>query len=1144
MKSADRLFRNRLSLLTMVVSVLIIIAGYILYWQQKNVLRQEKSNELSAISELKVNQLVHWHQERLSEASFFSGNVPYTHYAHEIIRGNEEAKVFFRDVLKQIMTIKRYENIIMISEKGKILFSVFPDSVPMDPATIEYAKKVFGNGSLAIRDFYFCPRHDRVHFDILAPIFDQKEVIAALVFRINPGDYLYPLIKMWPTPSKSAETYIIRQNGDSGYYLNDLRHMVNQNFQHGFALDNTENIAVQAINGFIGILEGTDYRGFQVLADVRKVPYTNWYIISQVDNREVFADLKKRAFLIASFSLVAILFVGFVMAWLYYYRQRHIEQRLIESETILKEQYSLLKIAVKKQEESRQELDRLIGNLSGIAYRCKYDRHWPMEFISHGCELMTGYTDREFYDETISWGSLIFEEDRDVVWDTISKRLFKSEPFQVEYRIRHRNGQKRWVWEKGIGIRDTQNNIIALEGLITDVTERRETENALVESMKNYRELIDGMNETVWIIGYDGNLIDVNNTASVDLGYSKEEILQIGLHGIDSSLKRENIEQLIKSIPDDKIQIFETTHKTKDGRIIPVEVYSSMVNYQGQKAILSIARNITQRKRDENIQLILYEIARTSTSAQAIEDLLIVVRKELSKVIDTRHFYVALYESDTETLRKVVFSDEPNDILESKPEETLSGYVIKTGKSLLLPRDQKRLSDASIFPVHPERPVQCWLGVPLTDENKVLGIIVVESFTDKDAFDSNSVRLLEMISHEMAIIFQRRKMIQDLINAKDKAEESERLKMAFLANISHEIRTPMNGILGFLELLKRPDLDEHKKEKFINVVNESGHRLLETINNIIEISKIEAEQIDLHFAVVNIAEVMQYHYDFFRITAMEKGLDFEVFDKIGGKIGVYTDKYKLDGVITNLLNNAIKFTESGKIVFGNYLEGDQMVFYVEDTGMGIPLGKQNAIFERFVQADLNITRPYEGSGLGLSIVKAFIESLEGKIWLESEPGRGSTFYFSIPYKPEKRSGQPLKQKSSVTAIRDNLIMLIAEDDAFSYSYLETLLENEPITLLHTLDGIETVRAVKENQNISMILMDIKMPYLNGLEASKQIREFNKTIPIIVQTAYAFANDKIKAMEAGCSDYISKPVDAATLMGLINKYALREGNAKA
>jgi PAS domain S-box-containing protein len=1096
-----------------------------LYWQQKKVLRHEKYNELSAISELKVNQLVQWHQERLSEARFFSGNVPYTHYAHDIIRGSNDARLFFGNALKQIMTNNRYENILMFSEEGEILFSVDEVSDKADSSTIEYVKKVFADGSLTIRDFYPCKLHQKVHFDIIAPIFDQKKVIAALVFRINPRDYLYPLIKMWPTPSKSAETYIIRQDSDSGYYLNDLRHLANQNFQHGFPLDNTENIAVQAVSGYIGILDGTDYRGMHVLADIRPVPATDWYIISQIDNREVYAVLKKRAFLIAAFSLVAILFVGFVMAWLYNYRQRNMEIKLMESEKI--------------QEENRQELNRLIGNLSGIAYRCKYDEQWPMEFISQGCETMTGYTAREFYSKTISWGSLIFEEDQNTVWDTISQNISKREHFQVEYRIQHRNGQKKWVWEKGIGIRDKQDRIIAIEGFITDVTERRETENALIESMKNYRVLIDGMNETVWIIGYDGNLIDVNHTASVDLGYTKEELLSIGLYGIDTTLKRESIDHLINTIPEDKIQIFETTHKTKDGRILPVEVYSSLVKYQGQKAILSIARNITRRKRDENIQLILYEIARTSTSAKAIDDLLVVVQKELSKVIDTTHFYVALYDRDSETLRKVVFSDEPGDNLEWKLKDTISACVVKTGKSLLLPRDQMNLSVAGIFSGLHERPAQCWLGVPLVDDSNVLGIIVVESYTDANAFDSNSVRLLEMIAHELAIMFQRRIMIEDLIRAKEKAEESDRLKMAFLANISHEIRTPMNGILGFLELLKRPDLDENKKEKFINLVNESGHRLLDTINNIIEISKIEAGQIDLNFTEVNLAEVMQYHYDFFRLTVLNKGLELEFSDMIGKKNRVLTDKFKLDAILTNLLNNAVKFTVSGKILFGNYLEGDQMVFYVKDTGMGIPSAKQDAIFERFVQADLNITRPYEGSGLGLSIVKAFIESLQGRIWVESDQGIGSAFYFSIPYKPQKITEQLLFQESPVAVIKDNLLLLIAEDDAVSYSYLETLLENETITLLHTVNGIETVSAVKENQKISMILMDIKMPYLNGLEATRQIREFNKTIPIIIQTAYAFANDKNKAIEAGCNEYISKPVDATTLMGFINKYALRE-----
>jgi signal transduction histidine kinase/ligand-binding sensor domain-containing protein len=241
---------------------------------------------------------------------------------------------------------------------------------------------------------------------------------------------------------------------------------------------------------------------------------------------------------------------------------------------------------------------------------------------------------------------------------------------------------------------------------------------------------------------------------------------------------------------------------------------------------------------------------------------------------------------------------------------------------------------------------------------------------------------------------------KELLKAKNKAEESDRLKTAFLQNMSHEIRTPMNGILGFLGLLQEPDLETADKNHYIDIMKESGQRLLHTINDIIEISRIESAQIVIHYAEVNIMEIMDIHLHFFKLQAEKKGLQLKLSAQIQGeKAMVETDKNILNGILTNLINNAIKFTHTGTVEFGNYLEENSMVFYVKDTGTGIPADRREAIFDRFVQADQSHTRSHEGSGLGLSIVKAYVEALHGKIWVESEVGKGSAFFFSLPYKP-------------------------------------------------------------------------------------------------------------------------------------------------
>ena len=376
----------------------------------------------------------------------------------------------------------------------------------------------------------------------------------------------------------------------------------------------------------------------------------------------------------------------------------------------------------------------------------------------------------------------------------------------------------------------------------------------------------------------------------------------------------------------------------------------------------------------------------------------------------------------------------------------------------------------------------------------------------------------------------------ELVAAKEKAEESEKLKSAFLMNMSHEIRTPMNGILGFLGLLKEPDLDEANKTEYINIVNKSGERLLDTINNIIEISRIVAGESNVKIDQVNVTEIMEYHYKFFKSQAVVKQLMFSVSQQITGPAAIIkTDKYKLDNILTNLINNAVKFTASGSIEFGNYIVGDSLVFFVKDTGMGIPSKMHKTIFDRFIQADMELTRDFEGSGLGLSIVKAYVEELGGKIEVQSSPGKGSTFSFSIPYIIDSGpvvSSELNAPESGIKSVKKNTIILVAEDDDLSFSLLQIILSKEKFRLIRTKNGEDTVRALQDNPSISLILMDIQMPVMDGLEATRQIRQFNKTIPIIAQSAHFFQREMELAIKNGCNHYITKPINRNELLALV------------
>ncbi|WP_339916095.1 PAS domain S-box protein [Yeosuana marina] len=390
---------------------------------------------------------------------------------------------------------------------------------------------------------------------------------------------------------------------------------------------------------------------------------------------------------------------------------------------------------------------------------------------------------------------------------------------------------------------------------------------------------------------------------------------------------------------------------------------------------------------------------------------------------------------------------------------------------------------------------------------------------------------------------------EELIFAKEKAEESDRLKSAFLANMSHEIRTPMNGILGFSELLKTPNLSGDQQQKFVGIIEKSGKRMLNIINDIVDISKIEAGLMRLDINESNINEQIEYIYTFFKPEVEAKGMRLFLKRALPTKEAtIKTDREKLFAILTNLVKNAIKYSNEGSIEFGyvlktgnetvNHNQKAELEFFVKDTGIGIPKDRQEAIFERFIQADIMDKMARQGAGLGLSITKAYIEMLGGKIWLESEEGIGSTFYFTLPYTIETNKNQISKQIKASNNLENkvkNLTTLIAEDDETSEVLISMYVREFSNEIIIVKNGKEAIEACSKNPNIDLILMDIQMPEIDGYEATRKIRKFNKNVIIIAQTAYGLSGDREKSLEAGCNDYITKPIDRTKLESLIQKH---------
>ena len=374
---------------------------------------------------------------------------------------------------------------------------------------------------------------------------------------------------------------------------------------------------------------------------------------------------------------------------------------------------------------------------------------------------------------------------------------------------------------------------------------------------------------------------------------------------------------------------------------------------------------------------------------------------------------------------------------------------------------------------------------------------------------------------------------RNLIASKEKAEESDRLKSAFLANMSHEIRTPMNSILGFTQILKGGDISEEERKEFLDIIYSSGNQLLAIISDIIDISKVDANQISIHKSSCNINSILDDLYAKFLITIVNPNVTLSIHKGLNNlESNVKTDKNRLIQILSNLLENAIKFTKKGTIEFGYTIKDKHLKFFVKDTGYGIAKKDQQLIFERFSQAKQKHTF-VAGTGLGLSIVKELLKLLGGEIWVTSEIGKGATFYFTIPLIFAKQPKMKPPSKALDNTI--NITVLIAEDILPNFLYLKALFSKYNYQIIHAINGAEALKLFHKNKTIDLVLMDIKMPVMDGLNATREIRKIDKNIPIIALTAFALENDKEKAIEAGCDDYISKPVSNEKLIEIIHKH---------
>lgn len=1130
----------------LLLTAVIITAGYFYYQSQKRIIVTDQQNNLTAIADLKIGQLVQWHNARFVHLALVLNNPMIVHRVKAILE-NPADKLQIRDMREWMESFRKsglFEEMMLLNADGTEVLAA-PETMQLVPTANPMIGQAIFTRKPVMTEVHMSQVMPFPHIGAAVPLTlpgAPQTVVGVFYMYASLERDLYPMLMRWPGPSRTSETLLVSREGGNVVFLNELRHRKNTGGQFKLPL-NSEVIAAIAVQGKEGVIEGVDYRGVPVVAIAKKVPSLNCYMIAQTDQEEVYAALREQFWTIG-IGMGILMFMSASCLGVWWWRQRsRFYLELYDERKIAAEKNSLLASIVESSD------DAIIGKtLDGVI------TSW-----NRGAEKIYGYKSSEIIGKPVSILIPPEHQDEVVKFTTEIKHGGHVEHYETE-RLK-KSGEKIFVALTISPINDSDGNIIGASTIVRDITGRKQAEQGLRRSEENLRKILDSVSVGIIIVGRDKKILQANRAALAMAGLDSEEELR-GHFCYETIWTCIEKDQCPIIDPGQEVDQSERTLVHKSGKHIPVLKSIVPFKLNDQDVLLESFIDISDRKQAEAA------LRQSEEQLRSLNDNLEqIVTSRTAELEDARR--VALSMMQDADIQRQKTEDALQQLEKSMQSLQLLSKAIENNPILVVIADR----DGSIEYVNPSfvevtgyaaeevigknprmlksgyHPPEFYheMWATITSGRQWRGEICNKKKNGELFWESTSITPVKDNSgenvHYVAVkedVTERKRFIEELEKAKLSAESANRAKSLFLANMSHEIRTPMNSILGFSQLLQRDQSLTAIQKKHLETINRSGEYLLSLINDILEMSKIEAGRIVLNMGAINLHQLISELEMMFNLRAEDKGLSFSVERRDNVPQYVVADGSKLRQVLINLLSNAVKFTENGRVTLRIEMAPEteqrpRLIFEVEDTGMGIAAEEMNMLFQHFQQTQAG-RKSGSGTGLGLAISREFVRLMGGEITVTSMPGKGSTFRFEVQ---AENGMERIIDKSSLKIPARQVLRLKPEQPLYRVLIVDDKKDNrELLSLLLDSVGFETRQSCSGADGIKdfeawtphLILMDMRMPEMDGVETIRRIRAMadGKKVKILSLTASTFMEDREKALSVGADDFLGKPFIEAEL----------------